>query len=97
MWYIYIGSADGLVLSGNKPLREPMLTKTYLAIWTAHNEFNGSRHLNVKLKPLFKFDMIWKRISGHALLKWEIVWRGNPIKRSLKIVTPLNFASHSEK
>ena len=28
-----IGSTNGLVLSGNKPLPEPMLTKFYDAIW----------------------------------------------------------------
>ena len=28
-----IGSGNGLVPSGNKPLPEPMLTQIYVAIW----------------------------------------------------------------
>ena len=31
--YINIGSGNGLVLSGNKPLPEPMLTQIYVAKW----------------------------------------------------------------
>ena len=30
---VNIGSGNGLVLSGNKPLPEPMLTQIYVAIW----------------------------------------------------------------
>ena len=30
---VNIGSGNGLVPSGNKPLPEPMLTKIYVAIW----------------------------------------------------------------
>ena len=30
-WYVNIGSGNGLVLSGNKPLPEPMLTQIYVA------------------------------------------------------------------
>ena len=30
---VYIGSGNGLVPSGNKPLPEPMLTQIYVAIW----------------------------------------------------------------
>ena len=29
----YIGSGNGLVPSGNKPLPEPMLTQIFIAIW----------------------------------------------------------------
>ena len=32
-WTINIGSGNGLVPSGNKPLPEPMLTQSYVAIW----------------------------------------------------------------
>ena len=32
-WSVYIGSANGLVQSGNKPLPEPMLTQISVAIW----------------------------------------------------------------
>ena len=32
-WYVDIGSGNGLVLSGNKPLPEQMLTQIYVAIW----------------------------------------------------------------
>ena len=32
-WQVNIGSGNGLVPSGNKPLPEPMLTQTYVAIW----------------------------------------------------------------
>ena len=32
-WYINIGSGNGLVPSGNKPLPEPMLTQISVAIW----------------------------------------------------------------
>ena len=32
-WLVNIGSGNGLVVSGNKPLPEPMLTKCYDAIW----------------------------------------------------------------
>ena len=32
-WSINIGSGNGLVPSGNKPLPEPMLTQIYVAIW----------------------------------------------------------------
>ena len=32
-WKINIGSGNGLVPSGNKPLPEPMLTQIYVAIW----------------------------------------------------------------
>ena len=31
--YVYIGSANALVLSGKKPYPEPMLTQIYVAIW----------------------------------------------------------------
>ena len=30
---VNIGSGNGLVPSGNKPLPEPMLTQIYVAIW----------------------------------------------------------------
>ena len=30
---VNIDSGNGLVLSGNKPLPEPMLTQTYVTIW----------------------------------------------------------------
>ena len=30
---INIGSGNGLLLSGNKPLSEPMLTQIFVAIW----------------------------------------------------------------
>ena len=30
---VNIGSGDGLVLLGNKPLPEPMLTQIYVAKW----------------------------------------------------------------
>ena len=32
-WLVNIGSGNGLVPSGNKPLPEPMLTPIYVAIW----------------------------------------------------------------
>ena len=32
-WLVSIGSCNGLVLSGNKPLPEPVLTQIYVAIW----------------------------------------------------------------
>ena len=32
-WQVNIGSGNGLVPSGNKPLPEPMLTQIYVAIW----------------------------------------------------------------
>ena len=32
-WLVNIGSGNGLVLSGNKPLSEPMLTHFSVAIW----------------------------------------------------------------
>ena len=32
-WSVNIGSGNGLVPSGNKPLPEPMLTQTSVAIW----------------------------------------------------------------
>ena len=32
-WSVNIGSGDGLVPSGNKPLPEPMLTQIYVAKW----------------------------------------------------------------
>ena len=32
-WSVNIGSGNGLVLSGNKPLLEPMLTQISVAIW----------------------------------------------------------------
>ena len=32
-WSVNIGSGDGLVPSGNKPLPEPMLTQISVAIW----------------------------------------------------------------
>ena len=31
--YVNIGSGNGLVASGNKPLPEPMLTQIYVVIW----------------------------------------------------------------
>ena len=31
--YVNIGSGNGLVPSGNKPLPEPMLTQIYVVIW----------------------------------------------------------------
>ena len=31
--YVIIGSGNGLVSSGNKPLPEPKLTQIYVAIW----------------------------------------------------------------
>ena len=30
---VNIGSGNGLVSSGNRPLPEPMLTQSYVAIW----------------------------------------------------------------
>ena len=32
-WYVNIGSGNGFVSSGNKPLPEPVLTKISNAIW----------------------------------------------------------------
>ena len=32
-WWVNIGSGNGLVPSGNKPLPEPMLTQIYVAKW----------------------------------------------------------------
>ena len=32
-WLVNIGSGNGLVLSGNKSLRKPMMTQIYVAIW----------------------------------------------------------------
>ena len=32
-WSVNIGSGNGLVTSGNKPLPEPMLTQIFVAIW----------------------------------------------------------------
>ena len=32
-WLVCIGSGNGLVPTGNKPLPEPMLTQNYVAIW----------------------------------------------------------------
>ena len=43
---VRIGLGNGLVLSGNKPLPEPMLTEIYVAIWW---------HLATMInKPLFR-------------------------------------------
>ena len=38
-WQVDIGSGNGLVPSGNKPLPEPMLTKIYVPhmVWLGHN------------------------------------------------------------
>ena len=33
LWLVNIGSGNGLVPSGNKPLPEPMLTQIYAGIW----------------------------------------------------------------
>ena len=33
---VNIGSGNGLVSSGNKPLPEPMLTQIYVAKWRRH-------------------------------------------------------------
>ena len=33
LWEVNIGSGDGLVPSGNKPLPESMLTQTCIAVW----------------------------------------------------------------
>ena len=33
LWLVNIGSGNGLVSSGNKPLPGPMLTQFYVAIW----------------------------------------------------------------
>ena len=32
-WWINIGSDNGLVPSGNKPIHEPMLTQVFIALW----------------------------------------------------------------
>ena len=41
--YIDIGSGNGLLPSGNKPLSEPMLTEIYVYIASlGHNELNQS-------------------------------------------------------
>ena len=32
-WWVNIGSGNGLVLSGTKPLPDPMLTQFYVTIW----------------------------------------------------------------
>ena len=32
-WWVNIGSGNGLVPSGNKPLPEPMLTHIYVTVW----------------------------------------------------------------
>ena len=32
-WLVNIGSGNGLVPSGNKPLPEPMLTQIYVVTW----------------------------------------------------------------
>ena len=37
-WEVNIGTGNGLVPSGNKPLHIPMLTEIYVVIWR-HNEF----------------------------------------------------------
>ena len=36
LWLINIGSGNGLVPSGNKPLPEPMFTQFYITIWHHH-------------------------------------------------------------
>ena len=33
LWEVNIGSGNGLVPSGNKPLPKPMLTQIYVAKW----------------------------------------------------------------
>ena len=43
-WGAHIGSGDGLVPSGNKPLPEPMLTQTYVAIWRHYGPSSLNRY-----------------------------------------------------
>ena len=38
-WQVNIGSGNGLVLSSNKPLPEPMLTQIYVAIYVTRQQW----------------------------------------------------------
>ena len=51
-WYINIGTGNGLVPSGNKPLSEPMMTQ----ISPGHNELSFSHGVNTNWDKLHKIS-----------------------------------------
>ena len=64
-WSVNLGSGNGLVPSGNKPLPEPMLTKFYDIIWH-HNGLKPPMY-GIKASPL-RATLMWQIPSFENLI-----------------------------
>ena len=64
-WKVNIGSGSGLVLKGNKPIPEPMLTQIYVAIW----------HHNVLTQCCLDKP---RMVTSKAFLDWKH-WNSHPV------------------
>ena len=62
-WRVSIGSGNGLVPSGNKPLPETMLTKFYEAMW-CHK---------TTMKSMFKVCGLTLTTSVYCIEIWELI------------------------
>ena len=60
IWYINIGSGNGLVLSGNKSLPEPMLTQISVACSVPSHYLNQCWNIvNSNLRNKFQWNLKW--------------------------------------
>ena len=89
LWQVNINSNNGLVLSGNKPLTEPVLTKTPLArpLWVQVVSLNNyPSAIYVTLRDIGKFDpyqATTKYNKAQSALQWrhngrDSVWNHQP-------------------
>ena len=76
-WRLNNGSGNGLVLSGNKPLAEPMLTQIYAAIWRQQAMMSWERILPYLLWIVRQYNSIYvlvpwptEFVFSQALVYW---------------------------
>ena len=55
-WKVNIGSGNGLVPSGNKPLPEPILTQIFVAIWRHLVKTKSSKVWSGVICPIYFLD-----------------------------------------
>ena len=84
-WLVNVGSGNGLVLSGSKPLPEPMLTTFHVAIWRHQASlcFNSSPlvpHIcvNKRDQHWLKSWLVACSTPSHYLNQWWLVVNWTP-------------------
>ena len=96
-WEANIGSGNGLVPSGNKPIPEPMLNNIYVTIWcqqaTMCWTWRSLKYVTVFIIELFPYSTLshhpgrlykhWKIHMQLRQLYYSLVWSNNVLSRQL--------------